>query len=118
MNFFGKERGDREAFFIAKLHDVPLKKAKRMIQDKVRGKIDGAPGALRRAFQFFDRDRNGQIDHDEFVSALKVYTSLDFDQPTLDRLFAHFDPEKVVKLFLAEYLKATADLELLELKSD
>jgi hypothetical protein len=31
MNFFGKERGDREAFFIAKLVNVPLKKAKRMI---------------------------------------------------------------------------------------
>ena len=71
MNFFGKEQGDREAYFIGKLKNIQLKVAKQMIQDKVRGKIEGGPGAQRRAFQFFDRDRSGRISHAEFCAALK-----------------------------------------------
>ena len=94
MDFFGKEQGgDKDAYFIGKVQNVSLASAKQMIQDKVRGKTEGGPGIQRRAFQMFDRDRSGEVDRAEFISAMKKYLYLDFNEATLNNLFAAFDPE-------------------------
>ena len=72
MDFFGKEHGgDKDAYFIGKVQNTCLASAKHMIQDKVRGKTEGGLGIQRRAFQMFDRDRNGEVDRAEFIRAIK-----------------------------------------------
>lgn len=34
-----------------------------MIREKIEGRLPGGPAGLRRAFQFFDGDGSGAIDH-------------------------------------------------------
>ena len=46
---------------------------------------------MRRAFQFFDRDRSGSISYAEFKLALREYTMLEFDAPTIEKLLHEFD---------------------------
>jgi Ca2+-binding EF-hand superfamily protein len=44
-----------------------------LIRDKIRGRLEGGPSELRRAFQFFDVDGSGSIDHDELRKGLRLY---------------------------------------------
>ena len=46
---------------------------KKLIADKIRGRLSSGPSKNRRTFQFFDRDGSGAIDLDEFVDGLKKY---------------------------------------------
>ena len=36
-----------------------------LIQDKIQQKLEGGPAGLRRAFQYFDEDGSGTVDHSE-----------------------------------------------------
>ena len=68
--------------------------AKRMIQDKLEGRIQGGPAGLRRAFQFFDRDGGNSISKDELHKALKEYLGLAFEESMVVKLFDEFRGDK------------------------
>ena len=52
-----------------------------------------AGGGLRRAFQYFDRDRSGRISSEEFKIALKEYTMLEFDDVMFQKIFSSYDDD-------------------------
>lgn len=67
-----------------------LSVAKRMVREKLEGRIQGGPAGLRRAFQFFDRDGGNSIDREELEKALAEYLGLVFEKDMVDALFADF----------------------------
>eukprot|EP01051_Picozoa_sp_SAG22_P022214 SAG22_NODE_5235_length_1056_cov_0.974922_1_plen_246_part_00 len=73
---------------IAQVSGISVAKAKELLNDKLQGRLEGGPAALRRAFQFFDRDGGGTISMEEFDEACKLYLALDFERGLLQQLFA------------------------------
>ena len=47
-----------------------------LIKAKIEERLEGGPASLRRAFQFFDKDRSGSISFAEFKVALAKYVAL------------------------------------------
>jgi Ca2+-binding EF-hand superfamily protein len=68
--------------------------AKKMIQDKLEGRIQGGPAGLRRAFQFFDRDGGNSISKEELQKALSEYLGLVFEDSMVSELFDDFRGDK------------------------
>ena len=73
------------------LSDLDVDKALTLIRDKIRGRLEGGPAELRRAFQFFDRDGSGAIDHEEMRSALKLRTNLEFSDQMVGEIMKRYD---------------------------
>lgn len=69
---------------------VDKETAKRMITDKLQGRVKGGPAGLRRAFQFFDRDGGNSISKDELQKALNEYLGLVFEDDIVVQLFDDF----------------------------
>ena len=66
LKYFGKGSDDDKQI-IATITGVTIDQAKKLIADKIRGRLSSGPSENRRTFQFFDRDGSGAIDLDEFV---------------------------------------------------
>ena len=69
---------------------MPLNQCVAMIQDKVRARLRGGPAELRRTFQFFDTNRSGKIDRDDFIAGLKHRCGLVFAPALMGRIWLHF----------------------------
>lgn len=65
---FGRE----ERRELPTISGLDVDKAVTLIRDKIRGRLEGGPSELRRAFQFFDADGSGSIDHDELRKGLRL----------------------------------------------
>ena len=79
---------------VATLKVQSVEEAKKMIQDKLNGRLQGGPAGLRRAFQFFDRDGGNSISKDELQKALTEYLGLAFEEPMVAALFDNFRGDK------------------------
>ena len=87
MAYFGKGQ-EADKNLIAQVRGVSVGKAKQLLQDKLQGRLEGGPAALRRAFQFFDRDGGGTISAEEFEEAMAHQCSLQFEPQIQKQLFA------------------------------
>jgi Ca2+-binding EF-hand superfamily protein len=56
-----------------------------------RGGRGGGPSVLRRAFQFFDADGSGSIDHAEFKLAMSRRTNLEFSDELVREIMGRID---------------------------
>jgi hypothetical protein len=70
--------GRNERKELPSISGLDVDKAVTLIRDKIRGRLEGGPSELRRAFQFFDADGSGSIDHDELRKGLRLYVSTSF----------------------------------------
>ena len=108
MKFFGKgQASDKEVF--ATISGVSAQEAKRMVQQKLQGRIEGGPSGLRRAYSFFDRDGSGSIDLNEFRIALKRTCGLVFDDTVTQELFRLIDPDGSGSLDFNEFCAVIMD---------
>ena len=76
---------------ITTLRPMPISQAKNLIRSAIEQKLDGGEGGLRRAFQFFDRDKSGAIDLEEFRVGLARYCGIQFESEFLVKLMAEFN---------------------------
>ena len=61
LKHFGKGQSvDRQVFAV--ISGIGGEAAKKMVQEKLQGRLGGGPSGLRRAYAFFDRDGSGSID--------------------------------------------------------
>jgi hypothetical protein len=72
-NLWGFGRTERKE--LPTISGLDVEKALTLIRDKIRGRLEGGPSELRRAFQFFDADGSGSIDHEEMRKGLRMYAS-------------------------------------------
>ena len=66
--------------------NISAQKAIEILQDKIRGRMQGGPAQLRRAFQLFDADGSGSIDHNEFKAAMRMRTNLEFSDALISEI--------------------------------
>ena len=64
-----------------------------MIRSKIRERMDGRAGWLRRAFVDFDTDMSGAISPEEFMAAVEFKTALVFDEEVLQGVMGRFDDD-------------------------
>ena len=76
-----------------KIHNMSTDNAMDLIRTKIAEKFDGRVGWIRRAFVNFDGDGSGAIDLQEFKSALKMKTGLDFENRLLQKIWKQFDDD-------------------------
>ena len=69
-NLWGFGRQERKE--LPTISGLDVNKAVTLIRDKIRGRLEGGPSELRRAFQFFDADGSGSIDHEELRKGLRL----------------------------------------------
>eukprot|EP01043_Picozoa_sp_COSAG02_P027730 COSAG02_NODE_1648_length_11502_cov_30.464439_5_plen_1094_part_00 len=72
---------------------MSVDEAIKTIREKIEGRLRGGPAGLRRAFQFFDQDGSGSIDHSEFKAALRTRCGLMFEDDFLRQLMQRFDDD-------------------------
>ena len=75
---------------IAEVKGVTADKAIQILQDKIRERIMSGPNELRRAFQFFDADGSGKIDHAEFKLAMRQRTNLEFSDSLITEIMSRY----------------------------
>lgn len=78
---------------IPKLRNISVERACRIIREKIEGRLEGGPGGLRRAFQYFDSDGSGSIDREEMARAMRLKLQLVFDDAIMDKLMDRFDKQ-------------------------
>lgn len=92
MKFFGKGTEDDRVLH-SKVQHVTAAQARQMIREKISERLQGGPAELRRAFQFFDRDRSGQITQAEFREASIKFIQLEFEDHIYAELMRIYDTE-------------------------
>ena len=90
LDFFHREE---EGLGLKKITDTTVDQAVAIIREKINEKLDSRPGALNRAFQQFDVDGSGAIDHGEFKRAILLKAGLIFEDAMLRKVMDKFDDD-------------------------
>jgi len=70
-----------------------LEQAKVLVETKIKSRLPGGPGELRRCFKNVDSDGSGTISLLEFKNALYLKANLVFEEPLLRQLFQFYDDD-------------------------
>jgi Ca2+-binding EF-hand superfamily protein len=92
MKYFGKGQAD-ERSLMGTIDNMPIKKVRQLVLDKVRGRLVGGPSELRRTYQFFDRDGSGSIEYPEFRRVMKEHVGLQFSDKIFAELMRVYDDD-------------------------
>jgi Ca2+-binding EF-hand superfamily protein len=80
-----------------------VKRLELAIRMKIEQRTTGGPMALRKAFKFFDTDASGDIDPDEFFSAMHAF-GLEFTEDQVLALFGYYDVDRDGGLSYYEFI--------------
>ena len=90
LDFFHREE---EGLGLKTVTGITVDQAVDTIRAKINEKLDSRPGALNRAFQYFDADGSGGIDLAEFKKALLVRAGLILEDSMLRQVMDRFDDD-------------------------
>jgi len=88
------------------------KEIKQTLKNKVFTKVSGGAGILRRTFNFFDKDKSGAIEVDEFqevLAAFAIHLTLDEVQAFMDDCMGE---DNVEEISYPDFYKSIMDVEL------
>eukprot|EP01048_Picozoa_sp_COSAG05_P004034 COSAG05_NODE_203_length_14207_cov_24.645379_11_plen_952_part_00 len=77
LGYFGKGQDDEKSL-VPIISDMSIVAAKRLIQQKIEGRLKGGPAGLRRAWQLFDSDGSGCVTPANFQRILKEVLGVEF----------------------------------------
>jgi len=104
-------KAELDKHYTAAFARVGLQGVKRL-ELSIRAKIDqrttGGPMALRKAFKYFDTDGSGDINPDEFFSAMHQF-GLEFTEDQVLALFGHYDGNRDGGLSYYEFIEKVMD---------
>jgi len=80
-----------------KIGKQTLDKWETAMRDKVNMYTTGGPGAIRRAFKYFDRDASGSVDFDEFKYALDTF-GMNLTEDQLLAFFGRYDEKRTTEI--------------------
>lgn len=92
--------------YVASLTKIGVAGVKRLelaIRMKIDQRTSGGPMALRKAFKYFDADASGDIDPDEFFSAMHAF-GLEFTEDQVMALFGYYDVDRDGALSYYEFI--------------
>ena len=90
LDFFHREE---EGLGLKTVTGITVDQAVDTIRAKINEKLDSRPGALNRAFQYFDADGSGAIDFEELKKALLIKCGLIYENSMLRQVMDRFDDD-------------------------
>jgi len=85
-----------------------VKRLELAIRTKIEQRTAGGPMALRKAFKYFDSDASGDIDPDEFFSAMHAF-GLEFTEDQVLALYGYYDVDRDGGLSYYEFIEKVMD---------
>merc|ERR1712196_434058 len=104
-------KAELDRAYVNALNKVGVAGVKRLelaIRTKIEQRTAGGPMALRKAFKYFDSDASGDIDPDEFFSAMHAF-GLEFTEDQVLALFGYYDVDRDGGLSYYEFIEKVMD---------